>query len=185
MGLRGRSTVESTSQIFFVTTSTFHHEKVFGLGRPYCNILIESLRFVLVEHKARLMAYVIMPSHIHFVIAMPVGEHISDLMRDFKKFTSTKIRQQLEQNGEQSRLERLRTNALGKKNQVFKLWQDRFDDLVLDNEKTLITKIEYIHNNPVKAGLVEEAEQWEFSSAGNYEGSAHSHLDVVTNWQFD
>ncbi len=185
MGLRGRSIFGDTGQVFFVTTSTVHHTRVFGLSRVYYNILGDSLKFVLNEHRAKLFGYVFMPSHIHLVVAMPEGESISDFMRDFKKYTSTKVRQQLEIEERLSALKSLRANAYGKKNQVFKLWMDRFDDLVIDQEETLGVKLEYIHNNPVKAGLVEEAEEWEFSSARSYAFGDHRIIDVATNWTME
>jgi putative transposase len=184
MGLRGRSIFGDTGQVFFVTTSTVHHNKVFGLSREYYNILAESLKFVLNEYRAKLFGYVFMPSHVHLILAMPEGESISDLMRDFKKYTSTKVRQQLEKEGRYSALESLRVNAQRRKNQVFKLWMDRFDDLVIDQEETLSVKLEYIHNNPVKAGFVEEAEEWEFSSARNYSFGDHI-FDVATDWKME
>ena len=121
MGLRGRSIFGDTGQVFFVTTSTVHHTRVFGLSNEYYSILADSLTFVLNEHRAKLFGYVFMPSHVHFIVAMPDGESISDLMRDFKKYTSTMVRQQLEKEGRHSALKSLRVNAQGKKNQVFKL----------------------------------------------------------------
>jgi hypothetical protein len=74
-------------------------------------------------------------------------------------------------------------NAERKKNQVFKLWMNRFDDLVIENDKTLQIKIEYIHNNPVKAGLVDQPEQWEYSSARNYILCDHSLISVSVDWE--
>ena len=181
MGLRGRANFGNTGQTFFVTTSTVHHERVLGLGHEYYNILCKSLKFVLNEHRAKLIAYVFMPSHVHLIMAMPPGENLSDFMRDFKKYTSTKVRQQLEKERRFSVLECLNTNAQGMKNQVFKLWMDRFDDLVIDNDDTLITKIEYIHNNPLKAGLAKDAEEWEYSSARNYTLEDHRIIQVTTD----
>jgi putative transposase len=161
MGLRGRSIFGDQGLMFFVTTTVVHHDPIFGYGQQYYLILIDSLKYVLSKYQAALFAYVFMPSHIHLVVAMPEKKSISDLLRDFKKYTSTRIRQQLEKDGKLEIIERLRMNAEGKKNQVFKLWMDRFDDLVIENDKTLQIKIEYIHNNPLKAGLVEQSEQWE------------------------
>jgi REP element-mobilizing transposase RayT len=117
------------------------------------------------------------------VIAMPEKKSISDLLRDFKKYTSTRIRQQLEKNGKSETIERLRTNARGKKNQVFKLWMERFDELVIENDKTLQIKIDYIHNNPVKAGFVDQSEHWEFSSARNYILGDHRLISVSVDWE--
>ena len=74
-------------------------------------------------------------------------------------------------------------NAEGKKNQIFKLWMDRFDDLVIENDKTLQMKIEYIHNNPVKAGFVDQPEQWKYSSARNYILGDHSLMSVSIDWE--
>jgi REP element-mobilizing transposase RayT len=105
MGLRGRSIFGDQGLVFFVTTTIVHHDPIFGFGRQYYLILIESLKFVLSKYHAALFAYVLMPSHIHLVIAMPEKKSISDLLRDFKKYTSTKIRQQLQKDGKSSTIE--------------------------------------------------------------------------------
>jgi len=55
-----------------------------------------------------------------------------------------------------------------RKEQKFKIWEDRFDDLYLNQEKTFWVKFNYIHNNPVKAELVKRPEDYPYSSAKNY-----------------
>jgi len=47
----------------------------------------------------------------------------------------------------------------------YRLWKPRFDDLIITTEKLLKIKMDYIHNNPVKAGLVASAVDWKYSSA--------------------
>lgn len=168
--------------VFFLTTTVVEFAKIFACGPQYYDILVNSLGFVLKEHRALLRAYVFMPSHVHLVIEMPAGEHISDLMRDFKKFTSTKVRQQLQREEKSEFLQVLRRNAGGKKNQVFKLWMDRFDDVVIHDDEMMAVKIDYIHNNPVKAGLVATPEDWNYSSARDYLGMGHGPLPVATDW---
>lgn len=106
-------------------------------------------------------------------------------MRDFKKFTSTKVRKELEKNGFDELIEKFRLGYDNPKKQVFKFWMDRFDDLLIKNEETLKTKINYIHNNPVKAGLVEEPGDWKYSSYRNYYSGDHSVIYVNTEWNFD
>lgn len=182
MGLRGRSAFQDGGRVFFVTTTVVDFGQVFACGEQYYCLLLDSLKHVLREHGAKLLAYVLMPSHTHLVIAMPSGENISDLMRDFKKFTSTKVRQLLEKDGNNYWLERLRWNASRISNQRFKLWMNRFDDLVIETEETLKVKIHYIHNNPVRAGLVEKPEDWKFSSARNYIVSKDNIIDIITDW---
>ena len=182
MGLRGRTLFGSQGHTFFITTSVVGHAKVFAAGDQYYDILVASLTYVLNEHAAALIAYVLMPNHVHLITALPEGESISDLMRDFKKYTSTRIRQQLERDGQDSFLRILRHNTQGRTKQVFKLWKDRFDDLVIESETTLRVKVEYMHNNPVRAGLVSNPEDWRYSSARNYLRDDHSVLPVTTDW---
>jgi putative transposase len=183
MGLRGRTIFGDQGLVFFVTTTIVHHDPIFGFGHQYYLIIIESLKYVLSKYHTSLFAYVLMPSHIHLVIAMPEKKSISDIIRDFKKYTSTKIRQQLEKDGKNDIIERLHANAKGKQNQVFKLWMDRFDDLVIINDKMLQIKMDYIHNNPVNAGLVNQPEQWKYSSARNYILGDHSLISVSVDWE--
>ena len=199
MGRRGRASFGRDSVTLFVTTTVMNFDRVFGLGDSYYQILLKSLRHVIEEHEATLYAYVFMPSHIHLVVTMPEGESISDMMRDFKKYTSTKIRQQLESDGHAMWVERLRANVQIRQDespdgtrkrahthsierQVFKLWMDRFDDVVIYSQEMMRVKVRYIHENPVKAGLVEKAEDWKYSSARNYFLSDHSLIYVETDW---
>jgi REP element-mobilizing transposase RayT len=113
---------------------------------------------------------------------MPVGESISDLMRDFKKFTSTSIREQLQREGQKEFLDTMQKHGRLKKQQKYKLWMNRFDDIVIHDDTTLVTKVEYIHNNPVKAGLVSVPEDWIYSSAADYMGIRYGPLQVTTDW---
>ena len=167
---------------FFVTTTVVEFERIFSCGTHYYDILIGSLRHVLQEHHAPLLAYVLMPSHVHLIPAMPAGESISDLMRDFKKFTSTRIREQLQREERRAFLDTLQRNGALKKQQKFKLWMDRFDDIVIQDGTILATKIDYIHNNPVIAGLVSAPEHWIYSSAADYLGTRRGPLLVATDW---
>src|SRR3972149_2696392 len=108
MGRRGRSLTGDEGLVFFITSTVMNFDPVFANGDAYYCILLGSLKHVIVEHRATLLAFVFMPSHVHLILALPVGEHISDLMRDFKKFTSTKIRKQLQAEQKTEWMERLR-----------------------------------------------------------------------------
>lgn len=97
-------------------------------------------------------------------------------MRDFKRFTSKKIKTELIGDGENDLMEKLIVNS-GTGN--FKLWADRFDCQIITSKKALDTKINYIHNNPVKAGLAKEITDWKYSSARNYYTIDNSLIDVL------
>ena len=60
-----------------------NHDNIFLIGRKYNLIVIDSLKYLLNEHKSELFAYVIMPSHLHLVLYIPAGESIIDFMRDY------------------------------------------------------------------------------------------------------
>ena len=62
----------------------------------------------------------------------------------------------------------------------FKIWMDRFDDLVIYNPEILKIKMDYIHQNPVRKGLVKEICDWSYSSARNYYLEDHSVFPVDT-----
>jgi hypothetical protein len=66
------------------------------------------------------------------------------------------------------------------KDQNRKLWMKRFDDEVIRDQKMFWTKLNYIHKNPVKSGLVLKAEDYKYSSARNYAFNNHSILEVNT-----
>ncbi len=77
-----------------------------------------------------------MPNHIHLILYFSEGSKRIDFMRDFKKFTSTKIRQEIEAH----QPKKLANLVYQKDHQIFKVWQDRFDELYLASRELLVTK---------------------------------------------
>jgi REP element-mobilizing transposase RayT len=185
MPLRRKTECDNEDNTYFITTTVMNFDNIFSLGREYNLIVINALKYLLIEHKASLFSYVIMPNHLHLVLYVPKGESIEDFMRDFKKYTSVEIRKLAERENVVSLIERLKRNAEFSKNQKYKVWMDGYDDLIIVTEKMMGIKINYIHNNPVKAGLVENPEDWEFSSARNYLLDDHSIITVQTDWNIN
>jgi hypothetical protein len=60
----------------------------------------------------------------------------------------------------------------------YKVWQEGFHPIGIDTAKFFQEKLEYLHNNPVRKGFVEEPEQWRYSSARNYLLDDHSIITV-------
>ena len=71
-------------------------------------------------------------------------------------------------------------NAIEYNDRKRKFWMKRFDDQVIRTQKMFYTKLNYIHNNPVKAGLVNCPEEYRYSSARNYINGDHSIIKVNT-----
>ena len=139
MPLRNRNLIQYPA-VFFLTTSTCDR-KPFP-DYPNSLAVIERLLFQVAQFKSvSIMGYVIMPTHIHLVAGSKEGgPGIAKFMHSLKGM----IRKELVGNA--------------------KLWQDRFDDLVLTSEEQFNIKLNYIHNNPVKSGLVARPDDWPYSS---------------------
>ncbi|MBI3511175.1 MAG: transposase [Bacteroidetes bacterium] len=132
---------------------------------PYKKILYQSMAFVNAKYSAHIISYVFMPNHIHFIICFAKENKLIEYMRDFKKYTSYKItRTMSEVEGKES----LVPLQYIYRKQVLKVWQDRFDDLYLFKTKTLLIKLNYIHENPVRKKLCDEASDYKHSSAAFY-----------------
>jgi putative transposase len=114
-----------------------------------------------------LIAYVIMPNHLHLILYFKEISKLSDFIRDVKKFSSRNIRLELQKGKYLNILKQL---EFQKGEQIYKVWQDRYDAKVIRSNDILITKIKYIHDNPVSKRLVERTEDWKSSSAGFYSG---------------
>jgi len=94
-------------------------------------------------------------------------------MRDVKKYSSVQVRIQLEK-------EKFNLNLLEYKykNQLLKTWMDGFDDFCITKPKTLETKLNYIHENPVRKKYVGAAEEYQYSSAAFYLTAAEGPVNV-------
>ena len=160
--------------LFFVTTTIKDWINIFDI-ETYKKILIDTLTFCIEKYSVDLIAYVIMPNHIHFILFFKEKTKLSDFMRDFKKYSSRQIRLELQKDNNINILELIRFQ---KGEQLYKVWQDGFDAKIIRGNDMLITKIEYIHNNPVRKGLVENAEEWEDSSAGFYSGKENKYFNL-------
>ena len=115
--------------------------------------------------------YVIMSNHIHIVIQSKDGK-LSDLIRDFKKYTAKTILNKIQIEPESRRewiLERFNsaTQSHGR-NKNYQFWQYGNHPEEIFTNKFMWSKLDYIHLNPVRAGLVQKASHYIYSSASNY-----------------
>lgn len=135
--------------------------------------IIDSLKYCQKEKGLNIYAYVIMSNHIHMVVDSNGLFTLKEIIRDFKKFTSKKILEQIQSETESRRtwLLKLFKEAAkdSAKHKNFKFWQSGNYALEVYTQKFVWIKINYIHNNPVKAGLVINQWDWVYSSASNYQ----------------
>ena len=179
MGRRGRNNLVDES-FFFVTTTVIKFIPIFA-NPLFCDILIANIKHYRKKYQFSVLGYVIMPTHFHWIVEVnnKLG-NISEIMRDIKKFTAWQIFDLLDESNDSKLLKIFKQAASGIKDQDRKLWMKRFDDEVIRDQKMFWTKLNYIHKNPVKSGLVLKAEDYKYSSARNYAFNDKSILDVNT-----
>ena len=166
-------TITDKEGLYFLTSTVVDWVDVFT--RPvYRYIIIDSLKYCINEKGLELYSWVIMSNHIHLVAASKKGFDLSDTMRDFKKHTSKQIIAAILSEIESKKEWMMNRFEYAGKNdnkiKYYKFWQDGNEAKPIYNFEFLKQKIDYIHNNPVKAEIVEYPEQYKFSSVIDYAG---------------
>ncbi len=134
----------------------------------YKNILIENLTYCQKNKGLEIFAYCIMTNHIHLIACAKEGFILSDILRDFKKFSSRTILNSIRNNPQESRKDWLLKQFQTDKGNSF--WQPESRPIELWSNKVIDQKLNYIHNNPVEEGLVFQPEDYMYSSAYDYAG---------------
>jgi putative transposase len=147
----------------FITVTCLEWNAVLQEDR-FKDIVLESLHFLSSKQRITIYAFVILNNHFHLIWQM-MGDHQRHaVQRDFLKFTSQKIMMHLK-NESSPLVEALQVNAKDRKYQV---WERNSLGIPLWSHQVFDQKIDYIHNNPVKAGLCKYPEQYKYSSASFY-----------------
>ena len=125
----------------------------------YARAALAELHAACLAHPAKLVAYVVMPTHMHCVINPRDGDAIHFTGR-YKSAVTLAVHAIAEAAGQQSVLNWLAQTPNGHR----QLWQDGKYDFFLYSERLIWQKIDYIHNNPIRAGLVQRADEYPYSS---------------------
>ena len=163
--------IRDQQAIHFITFAVVEWVDVFT-RKTYRDLLIDSLRHCQQEKGLVLHAWCIMSNHVHLLASANNG-NLSDIIRDFKKFTAKQILSAIQLNEQESRkawMLRLFKQAgeANTKNTSFQFWRQDNQPKECYSPAFTAQKIGYIHNNPVAAGLVEKAEDYLYSSARDY-----------------
>ena len=107
---------------------------------PAARIVLDSLVWMHEQNHIECIGYAVMPEHIHLVIWLKGERSLEKVMQTFGSYTAVHINKILERSG--------------------KLWQKGYRDRNIRDEEELYNQLNYIRNNPVAAGFVEQAEDW-------------------------
>ncbi len=172
---------------YFMTTSVVGWIDVFT--RPELkHVIIDSLKYCQREKGLVINAWCLMPSHLHLIgrTSKPVGQagqvSLSEIMRDFKKFTSKEIVKVINRINESRKewvLEMFSQVADGlKRVENYKVWQDGNHPELIFSADFQRQKLCYLHHNPVEAEFVDEPEYYLYSSARDYRTSQKGLLEI-------
>ncbi len=157
--------------IYFITFAVVEWVDVFT-RKEYADIIIESLRYCIQHKGLKLHAWCIISNHVHLIISSETN-NLSDILRDFKKFTSKAIIEAIQNSKEESRKNWMlwifkKAGEKNSRNNDYQFWRQDNHPVQLETTTFSLDKLNYLHNNPVKAGLVEKAEDYLLSSAKDY-----------------
>jgi REP element-mobilizing transposase RayT len=158
---------------YFITFTTVNWIDLFT-RKAFCEVVIDSIKYCQKTKGLIVYAWVIMPSHVHMIIGTKDKE-MQNILRDLKSYTSKKLKEEINNHPQESRKEWLiwMFERAGKKNGNnlnWQLWQQDNHPIELWDNYMIENKLEYLHNNPVKAGIVYNAENYVYSSAIDYSG---------------
>ena len=134
----------------------------------YFQIIIDSLKYCQENKGLYLLGFIIMPTHLHLITSNSDETNLSDIMRDFRQFTSKRIKDLLVDDKRIQYLEVFEKAACNLSKQKYKIWKDGYHPVALLSEEWFNEKMDYLHYNPVRKGFVEKPEHWKYSSARNW-----------------
>ncbi len=147
----------------------------------YRDIFLDSIRYCQQNKGLQVFGFVIMSNHVHIIVNSPEGE-LSAIIRDLKKFTSRSFIERIEKGTESRKtwmLNQFKFSALKhSKRSIHQVWTHENHAIHLYIPKFTWEKLDYIHKNPVRAGIVENPEDYLYSSARNY-ADMEALLDVI------
>ena len=155
---------------YFVTWTVVEWLPLFTESK-FCQIILDALAYLRFNKHTQLNAFVVMPTHIHAILWPNEGINLSDVTRDFKRFTSREISKEGKRSGSNQFIKVFENSRLANRAQdvsQYQVWQEGSHPEAIFTEKFAKQKIDYIHLNPVRAGLIKTAEEWPHSSARAY-----------------
>jgi putative transposase len=178
----GLKRFQESGQTHFVTFSCYHRRPLLTTdsARRTFELALERVR-----HTSRLhvYGYVIMPEHVHLLLSEPDRGLLADALKSLKQGVSRRLLGApfkpsfgLSGDFKVSRDDDVSENSP----QHF--WQKRYYDFNVRDYAQFLEKLRYIHRNPVKRGLCEHPEDWEWSSFRQYATGYEGRVEIECEW---
>jgi len=155
----------------FVTFTVVGWIDVFSREK-YKELFVESLKYCQQNKGFVLHAWIIMTNHVHLIISSDTNK-LEHIVRDLKKYTSKQIIKSIQENDSESRKDWMLNifSYVGRNNnnnKEYQFWKQDYHPIELDNPEKLRQRLDYLHENPVRSGLVWEPWYYKYSSALDY-----------------
>ncbi|MFT5195450.1 MAG: putative transposase [Candidatus Promineifilaceae bacterium] len=170
--------IHETSGAYYFTFTTIHWLPVF-VSAEACLILTNSLNFCHESKHLRINAFVIMPTHCHLILfdANFDQERLRKTIAAMRQFTGRQLIE-LSEKKMPSVFGQV-MNSPNRTDRSRQFWQQSKHPVAIWSQPFWQTKFNYLHNNPVRKGLVRESQDWRFSSANYWQGGRGQECDVI------
>jgi putative transposase len=153
----GLKRYQESGHLHFATFSCYRRQA--HLGTPAARDLFESaLERTRSRYRFEVIGYVIMPEHVHLLVSEPPGELLAVGIQALKL-------------------------SVGRRAQEDRFWQARYYDFNVFTDDKRVEKLEYMHWNPVRRGLVEKPEEWRWSSYRHYQNDESGRVEIASVWR--
>ncbi len=175
---RSRYKIYEPTYPHFVTCTILHWIPIFT-NQDSVNIVLNSFKYLQKSDNLKIYAYVILENHLHLVAS---SNDISKTIKKFKSYTAKELLKLLQERNVKTILDQLSFyKKAHKTHTTYQVWQEGFAPKLIQSEKMMKEKIEYIHNNPVKRGYIDKPHHWRYSSARDYMG-IDGLIEIEKSW---
>ncbi len=161
-------------QLHFLTFSCYRRLPLLG-SAPARNVFVQVLDKVREEYGFKLVGYVVMPEHVHLLISEPARGTPSTVMKMLKQRVSRRLKHQPSRRTSTAQSS---FSLLQSDDRLPQFWQRRFYDFNVWSRKKKIEKLAYMHANPLQRGLVENPQDWPWSSYAFYQGRGEILIEI-------
>jgi hypothetical protein len=153
--------------IYFLAAPTRDHMPIFGLP-ALAKQAVKQLARATADANAVVAGYVVMPSSMMAIVAFRGDHDLGEFMYNYKRLSALAI----------VGLDHGEFHEMLYRKDKFRPWMGRFDRMVIGSKEQLISRLDYIHNEPVRRGLAASATEYSFSSAGDWAGTARGLIKI-------
>ena len=173
--------IQVDNAIYYITTNVYGRLALFTQPSTIIPI-IDSLNYYRYKYHFLVTGYVIMPDHLHLLLWPQEDDQPGDIMRDFKKFTAVRLIRQAQVESRSDWRDAFHQAGAETHRSQDKVWQDHYWDKLIYSPKVLRQKLNYLHRNPVRAGLVASPEDYPYSSYRSYVCGDESLIQIDKEW---